>query len=92
MGGLDRTQFWELVMSWWKAVVSVSDDGSEVAIYQHGQKSRRKAGCDVAESEAKVEPLKTNGTPNCLPPLPTLTMKYKAGTLDCRPGHTLCPE
>lgn len=68
------TQLWNLVTSLWKALASAWDDGSEVAIDQQSQKSRRKAGCDVGESEVKVELPKTNGTPICLLPLPTLTV------------------
>lgn len=59
-----------------KAATFASEDGSEVAVVPKG---RRKAGCDVGESEAKVEPTRTNKTLVCLLPLPILTMKHKAG-------------
>lgn len=68
------TQLWNLVTSLWQALASACDDGSEVAIDQQSQKFRRKAGYDVGESEVKVEPPKTNGTPICLLPFPILTV------------------
>lgn len=83
--GFSLTQLWDLVTSLWKAVASASN-GSEAATDQQSRTPRRNAGCDVGESEAKVEPPKTNGTPICLLPLLTLTVKHKAGALFHRPG------
>lgn len=69
---------------------TLPSDGSEVAIDHQGHKSRRKARCEVVESEGKVEPPKTIGTFIFLLPIPTLTLKLKAVTLYHELGHKLC--